>query len=201
MMDLVALLDAFCIRAARLLVEVAGQLQTFIMGGMNAQEAWNQALVQMARVSRAYSQFLLLQNFVDGIEEEERTMSIGKAESNVLRDLARLFALYWMERELGDFMEDGYLSAQQAGWVRSCVLDLLDAIRPNAVSLVDARDFSDFRLKSALGRYDGDVYPAIMEASRRDPLNESEPGPGYEEHLKRLIVDGVGVYTGTASRL
>jgi acyl-CoA oxidase len=201
MMDLVALLDAFCIRAARLLVEVAGQLQTFIMGGMNAQEAWNQALVQMARVSRAYSQFLLLQNFVDGIEEEERTMSIGKAESNVLRDLARLFALYWMERELGDFMEDGYLSAQQAGWVRSCVLDLLDAIRPNAVSLVDARDFSDFRLKSALGRYDGDVYPAIMEASRRDPLNQSEPGPGYEEHLKRLIVDGVGVYTGTASRL
>jgi acyl-CoA oxidase len=201
MMDLAALLDAFCIRAARLLVEVAGQLQTFIMGGMNAQEAWNQALVQMARVSRAYSQFLLLQNFVDGIEEEERTMSIGKAESNVLRDLARLFALYWMERELGDFMEDGYLSAQQAGWVRSCVLDLLDAIRPNAVSLVDARDFSDFRLKSALGRYDGDVYPAIMEASRRDPLNESEPGPGYEEHLKRLIVDGVGVYTGTASRL
>jgi acyl-CoA oxidase len=118
-----------------------------------------------------------------------------------LRDLARLFALYWMERELGDFMEDGYMSAEQASWVRSSVLVLLEVVRPNAVSLVDARDFSDFRLKSALGRYDGDVYPAIMDAAKRDPLNQNDIGPGYEEHLKRLIVDGVGVYTGTASRL
>jgi acyl-CoA oxidase len=201
MMDLTLLSAAFCHRSARLLVEVAGQLQSFIMGGMNAQEAWNQALVQMARISRAYSQFHLIENFINGIDEEEGALSIGQAESDVLRDLARLFALYWMERELGDFMEDGYLSAEQASWVRSSVLFLLDRIRPNAVSLVDARDFSDFRLKSALGRYDGDAYPAIMDAARRDPLNQTEPGPGYEEHLKRLIVDGVGVYTGTASRL
>jgi acyl-CoA oxidase len=201
MMDLELLSAAFCHRAARLLVEVAAQLKSFIMSGMNAQEAWNQALVQMARISRAYSQFLLLQNFMHGIEEEERSQSIGQAESTVLRDLARLFALYWMERELGDFMEDGYVSAEQASWVRSSVLVLLETVRPNAVSLVDARDFSDFRLKSALGRYDGDVYPAIMDAAKRDPLNQKDIGPGYEEHLKRLIVDGVGVYTGTASRL
>lgn len=201
MMDLELLSAAFCHRAARLLVEVAAQLKSFVMGGMNAQEAWNQALVQMARISRAYSQFLLLQNFVHGIEEEERAASIGRAESDVLRDLARLFALYWMERELGDFMEDGYMSRKQASWVRSSVLVLLETIRPNAVSLVDARDFSDFRLKSALGRYDGDVYPYIMDAAKRDPLNQNDIGPGYEEHLKRLIVDGVGVYTGTASRL
>jgi acyl-CoA oxidase len=70
MMDLELLSAAFCHRAARLLVEVAAQLKSFVMGGMNAQEAWNQALVQMARISRAYSQFLLLQNFMHGIEEE-----------------------------------------------------------------------------------------------------------------------------------
>jgi acyl-CoA oxidase len=81
-------------------------------------------------------------------------------------------------------------------------LDLLATIRPNAVALVDARDFSDFRLKSALGRYDGDVYPAIMAAAKKDPLNnQGDPGPGYEAHLKRLIEDGVGRYSGTASRL
>ena len=69
------------------------------------------------------------------------------------------------------------------------------------VSLADANDFSDLRLKNALGRYDGNVYPAILDASKRDPLNATEPGPGYEKHLKRLIVGGVGVYSGTASRL
>ena len=78
---------------------------------------------------------------------------------------------------------------------------MLDNIRPNAVALVDTRDFSDFRLKSALGRYDGNVYPEIMKTAKKDPLKQTEPGPGYEEHLKRLIVGGVGAFTGTQSRL
>jgi hypothetical protein len=61
-----------------------------------------------------------------------------------LRDLALAFALYWMERELGDFMEDGYMSARaselgpfQCSW-------FVEVVRPNAVSLVDARDFLIF---------------------------------------------------------
>jgi len=195
-------LPAFRHRAARLLVEVAVQMQTAIMqNGKSQQDAWNDAQVLMARVSRAYSQFLLVRNFMNGIAEEEQMGVTTTTESNVLRDLARLFALYWVERELGDFLEDGYLSEVQSRYVHAAVLDLLDIVRPNAVALVDARDFSDFKLKSALGRFDGNVYPAIMDAARRDPLNQSEPGPGYKEHLKRLIVDGVGVYSGTSSRL
>jgi acyl-CoA oxidase len=31
-------------------------------------------------------------------------------------------------------------------------------IRPNAVALVDAFDFSDTALNSSIGRYDGNVY-------------------------------------------
>jgi acyl-CoA oxidase len=67
------------------------------------------------------------------------------------------------------------------------------------VALVDAPDFSDFRLKSALGRYDGNVYPHIMKAAEKDPLNAVDPGPAYEPELKRLITGGAGIYT--ASRL
>jgi len=196
LLDLPTLLLAFRHRAARLLAEVATQLHED-GGRKTQQQAWNDALVLMARVSRAYSQFLLLANFVEGIRHEENRGggTIGPREAAVLRDLARLFGLYWMERELGDFLEDGYLCPKQSRWVHACVIRQLDAIRPNAVGLVDAWDFSDFRLKSALGRYDGDVYKAIMAAARRDPLNQQDPGPGYEEHLKRLIVDGVGAYT------
>jgi acyl-CoA oxidase len=204
MQDLDTLCCAFRHVAARLLIECSRQMQTAIVKhGKTPDDAWNDALVQMARVSRAYSQFLLLNNFLHGINQEERDAKscIGVAEVAMLRDLARLLALYWIESEVGDFLQDGYLSARQADWVRASVLHTLTVVRPNAVALVDARDFSDFRLKSALGRYDGNVYPAILEAARRDPLNQTEPGPGYEEHLKRLIVGGVGVYTGTASRL
>ena len=201
LMDLQLLVKAFGHRSARLLLEVAQILQTSMASGQSSQTAWNSALVQMSRMSRSYSMLVLLTNVIDGIEDERRKGSLGPNEIHVMNDLARLFALYWMEKDIGDFLEDGYLSAEKATWVRANVLKLLDAIRANVVPLVDAFDISDFRLKSALGRFDGDVYPAIIDAAKRDPLNQTEPGPGYEPHLRRLITDGVGVYTGTASRL
>jgi len=199
-MDTNVLLEAYQHRAARLLVDVAQDIQEAIMGGSSTmQQAWNGALIQMARISRAHSLYLLLEAFVKGIAAENKK-ALGAPEVEVMKDLATLFGLSFMERDIGDFLEDGYIDAKQARWIRRGVLQLLGKVRPNAVALVDARDFSDFRLKSALGRNDGHVYPAIMAAAKKDPLNSTDPGPGYE-HLKRLIVDGAGVFTGTASRL
>eukprot|EP00531_Pseudo-nitzschia_arenysensis_P009578 CAMPEP_0116129348 /NCGR_PEP_ID=MMETSP0329-20121206/7878_1 /TAXON_ID=697910 /ORGANISM="Pseudo-nitzschia arenysensis, Strain B593" /LENGTH=703 /DNA_ID=CAMNT_0003623613 /DNA_START=96 /DNA_END=2207 /DNA_ORIENTATION=+ len=194
------LLNAFRHRAARLLLVTANQMNEDIMkNGVSPQKAWNNALVAMAKASKAYSLFLLLRNIKEGIVEEQRMGVMGSAEAIVLGDLAKLFALYWMEKDLGDFVEDGYLRPKQSKWVSSCVLKYLAAIRTNAVALVDAPDFTDFKLKSALGRYDGNVYPHIMKAAKKDPLNAVDPGPAYDPELKRLITGGAGVYT--ASRL
>jgi len=203
MMDLTVCLKAFQHRSARLLVDIAQQIQGDVMEGKSFESAWNAASIQMARVTRAHALYLLLNNFVNGIEDESKAVPsvIGANEVSVLKDLALLFGLYWIQLDDGEFLADGYISAEQVKWVRLSVLTMLDKIRPNAVALVDANDFSDFRLKSALGRFDGNVYEAILESSKKDPLNETEPGPGYEEHLKRLIVDGVGAYSGTISRL
>jgi hypothetical protein len=46
-------------------------------------------------------------------------------------------------------------------------------VRPNAVALVDAFNYTDHYLGSVLGRYDGDVYPALYEEAWKDPLNET----------------------------
>eukprot|EP00533_Pseudo-nitzschia_delicatissima_P005236 CAMPEP_0116087120 /NCGR_PEP_ID=MMETSP0327-20121206/5203_1 /TAXON_ID=44447 /ORGANISM="Pseudo-nitzschia delicatissima, Strain B596" /LENGTH=703 /DNA_ID=CAMNT_0003578185 /DNA_START=99 /DNA_END=2210 /DNA_ORIENTATION=- len=194
------LLSAFRHRAARLLLVTANQMNEDIMkNGTSPQKAWNNALVAMAKASKAYSLFLLLRNIQEGIVDEQRNGVIGLAEASVLSDLAKLFALYWMEKDLGDFVEDGYLRPNQSKWVSSCVLKYLAAIRTNVVALVDAPDFTDFKMKSALGRYDGNVYPHIMKAAKKDPLNSVDPGPAYEPELKRLITGGAGVYT--AARL
>jgi acyl-CoA oxidase len=168
------------------------------------QQCWNDALVEMHRVSKAHSVAVLLKDASVSLAEEEasavaQSSCLGKEEISVLKDLVRLFGLYWMEKDIGDFLEDGYIDRNQSKLVRTCVLELLKCVRPHAVALVDARDFSDFRLKSALGRFDGNVYPAIMQSALKDSLNATEPGPGHE-HLLKLIVDGVGV-CGTASRL
>ena len=76
----------------------------------------------------------------------------------------------------------------------------MHAVRTDAMPLVDAWDFSDFRLKSALGRFDGDVYPAIMVACWREPLNATELGPGYADHLGAFIVDGIPAIMAACQR-
>lgn len=202
MLSLPLLLEAYQHRAARLLLEIAQEMQTKVMGNkIHMQSVWNESLIQMARMSRAHALSLLVLNFILGIDELKQESSIlGEAEIKVLKDCALLFALYWLEKEMGDFLEDSYFSKAQAKMIRDLVLQMLKKIRPDAVALVDAFDFSDFRLKSALGRFDGDVYPAIIDAAQRDPLNKTNVGPGYK-HLKKLYVDGVGQYTGTVSRL
>lgn len=49
-------------------------------------------------------------------------------------------------------------------------------MRPNAVAIVDALDFSDRELHSVLGRRDGNVYSAMLEWAQNSPLNKQEVG-------------------------
>jgi acyl-CoA oxidase len=100
LMDLKILLKTFGHRAARLLVEVAQHIHSSIMSGLTMQEAWNNALIQMSRMSRGYSMLVLLTNVIDGIDDEKRSGSLGPDEIQVVQDLSRLFALYWMEKEV-----------------------------------------------------------------------------------------------------
>jgi len=203
-MNVSTLLSAFQYRSACLLLDVAIQLQ-FSTG--TAQQAWNDALLAMARASRAHASYLLLRDFANGLDAERRKGSpascLGPNELAVLSQCLVLLALYWMDQFLEDFLQIQCLLPSHVPHLRQSLLNVLTELRPSAVGLCDARDFSDFRLQSALGRYDGNVYPAIMEAAMRDPLNkesdESGVGLGYNESLKKLIVGGVGEYHGKNS--
>lgn len=204
------LLKAFEHRSACLLVDVAMQLQSS-MGTSTAQQAWNDALLAMSRASRAHASYLLLRDFFNGLNDEQQkgnSSCLGPKEIKVLFQCLTLLALYWIDQFLEDFLQIQCISSAQIPQLRQALLDTMTELRPSAVGLVDARDFCDFRLKSALGKYDGDVYPAIMEAARRDPLNTKSGDGGvsvaYDESLKKLIAGGVGEYrghSGTMSRL
>jgi acyl-CoA oxidase len=61
---------------------------------------------------------------------------------------------------------------------------LLQDIRPDAISLVDAWAFTDYELNSALGREDGDVYNALLAAAKASPLNETDEGPAWSQVLQ-----------------
>ena len=95
MMDVNVIRDAYQHRAARLLVSVSRQIQNDVMEGKTFEDAWNGALIQMGRVSRAHSAYLLFDNFVTGIQEESESGKelIGPNEVSALMDLALLFGL------------------------------------------------------------------------------------------------------------
>lgn len=188
-------LDGLCAvhrgRACRLLLQVGGALRTAERAKVPPEEAWNESLPAMAAASTAHATALVLDTFRKVLEEAERGSScLGPQEVASLRNLAVLFGIWRMEATMADFLEGGAMGPERAPEVRVALREALRKVRPDAVALADAWDFSDFRLKSALGRYDGDVYPAIIEASRRDPLNATEPGPGYREHLRGMILEG-----------
>ncbi|KAL2903035.1 Peroxisomal acyl-coenzyme A oxidase 1 [Bienertia sinuspersici] len=62
-----------------------------------------------------------------------------------------------------------------------------EGVRPNAIALVDAFNYTDHFLGSVLGRYDGNVYPKLYEEAWKDPLNDSVIPDGFHEYVRPLL--------------
>ncbi|KLJ12339.1 hypothetical protein EMPG_12605 [Blastomyces silverae] len=145
-------------------------------------QTWNSLLIDFHRLSRAHSQSILVINFYNAINNDSNNNNnIPAAQTrSTLRDLFRLFALSTMETEAREFYSCGAVSNDDLDAVTPRVFDLMQRIRPHAVSLVDAWAIPDFLLNSALGRSDGKVYEELFElAHRQNPLNEITVNPDY----------------------
>lgn len=66
------------------------------------------------------------------------------------------------------------MSAEQVSLAKSQLHSLLSVVRREAVPLVDAFDFADCVLCSALGRYDGDVYNHLYQWAQKAPRNKKK---------------------------
>ncbi|VDK82208.1 unnamed protein product [Cylicostephanus goldi] len=71
-------------------------------------------------------------------------------------------------------LEDNYLTGQQLNYMKEDMYRLLSKLRPNAVSLVDAWDYSDHELRSVLGRRDGHVYENLYKWAQASELNRTQ---------------------------
>ena len=70
--------------------------------------------------------------------------------------------------------QDEYMTDQQYDVIEERILALLAELRVNAVALVDAFDFCDRFLDSALGRFDGNVYENLYKFALESPLNKTD---------------------------
>jgi acyl-CoA oxidase len=177
-------LTAYQRRTARLLDNTAAQLREDVDKGTHYMEAWNNVLVEVYRISKAHCMYTIVSNFINAVEDIRKS---NPALHPVLNRLCNLFTLHRMEEDIGEFLEDGYLNSTQASLLRKQVRNLLIQLRPDSVPLVDAFNYSDYSLNSALGIYSGNVYETMYEWVQKSPLNQSDVAVGYEEYLKPLI--------------
>ncbi|CAN0149307.1 unnamed protein product, partial [Ectocarpus fasciculatus] len=148
--------------AAEEAVQRGGQGTT---GAGAGREAMVGAAVELGRATRAHCQLHLLERCTAGVEQQREAAAAAAAsgeelntrEVNVLSSLRDLFALSIVEENMGDFLESGLLEPAAAPLVRREVQSLCLELRPEAISLTDAWQFTDKYLSSALGRSDGYV--------------------------------------------
>merc|ERR1711968_35936 len=82
--------------------------------------------------------------------------------------------------DLGSFE----LTRTQKRAVRDAMLSLLPIVRADVVPLMDAFEFPDNVLNSALGRHDGNVYESLYAGAKASPMNAKDPFEGYDQHLR-----------------
>jgi len=184
-------LDLYSHRTKRLIHKNASKLQALLSSGIKYHEAWNSMLVELVQMSQAHCLYTILFNFVEGIVNFSKTKEHPHLQvlkiTAVLKQLKDLFALYYVENQLGDFLIDGYLNESQAELIHRAILTLLGQLRPNLIALVDAWNFPDFLLNSSLGRFDGDCYEHMYQWAKSNGLNKQVVLDGFKEYVQPHI--------------
>ncbi|KAF1791223.1 Acyl-CoA dehydrogenase/oxidase, N-terminal and middle domain [Phytophthora cactorum] len=140
-------------------VRVARSIQRLAEAMETSRNGRNSCMLLMTTVSTHHAELMLLKSFISGVY----SLPAGKTKAAVAQ-LCQLFGASLLQLQ-----------------------KLLSPVRRNAVRLTDAWDFSDFELNSTIGRYDGDIYRALVEQTKREPLNASEVVDEYDKYLRPLL--------------
>ncbi|MCD7462391.1 acyl-coenzyme A oxidase [Datura stramonium] len=173
------ILEAFEARAARMSVACAQNISKFD----NPEEGFAELAADLVEAALAHCQLIVVSKFIEKLQQDIP----GKGVKQQLEVLCGIYALFLLHKHQGDFLGTGYITSKQASVANEQLRALYSQLRPNAISLVDAFNYTDHFLGSILGRYDGNVYPKLYEAAWKDPLNESDVPDGFHEYIRPLL--------------
>ncbi|KAH8521318.1 hypothetical protein Peur_040028 [Populus x canadensis] len=172
-------LEAFEARSARMCVARAQNLSKF----ENPEDGFAELSADLVEASVAHCQLIVVSKFIDKLQQDIP----GKGVNRQLQNLCYIYALNLLHKYLGDFLSTGCITPKQASLANDQLRSLYSQIRPNAIALVDAFNYTDHYLGSVLGRYDGNVYPKLYEEAWKDPLNDSVVPDGYHEYIHPML--------------
>lgn len=161
------------------IVNASEQLKEHTAQGKTFDDAWNACAITLVNTAQSHCFYFILTKFYSVINENE--MAQGTEIKKVLTQLCALFACCNI---LDGQQWTGLLNSEDMKFANKAISYLLDALRPNAVCLVDSFNIPDRVLNSSLGRYDGKVYEALYASAQKSELNQQPHFQGYEEYLK-----------------
>ncbi|KAF7991392.1 hypothetical protein HCN44_002954 [Aphidius gifuensis] len=156
-----------------------------IKNGTSSEDAWNQTSIELTQAAEAHCRAFLITRFIDWVKSKH-----GKISNElfiVLSQLSELYAVYWVLQRVGDFLRFSCLKSDDVPVLQKRLEELLAAIRPNAVGIVDGFDIRDEILGSTLGAWDGNVYERLYEEAMKSPLNQESVNKSFHLYLKPLM--------------
>eukprot|EP00755_Sulcionema_specki_P023178 Sspe_Gene.78272::Locus_48968_Transcript_2_2_Confidence_0.667_Length_2564::g.78272::m.78272/K00232/E1.3.3.6, ACOX1, ACOX3; acyl-CoA oxidase len=163
-------------RAMVAIATAAQRLEERKRAGATQDAAWQACSTSLVNAAERHCYYFMFVKFADMVQ------CVDDAPTRAV--VARLCALYGLSQVVDGNGWAGIIDGQTASYAEDSVRDLLLALRPDAVAIVDAFDIPDRVLNSALGRYDGNVYEALYEHARDAPLNTTGPFKGFTEYVK-----------------
>ncbi|GMH26652.1 hypothetical protein Nepgr_028495 [Nepenthes gracilis] len=144
-------IEVFEARSARMSVACDRSLSKF----SNLEDGFLELSVDLVNAAVAHCQLIVVSKFIEKLQQDIP----GKGVKQQLETLCSIYALYLLKKHLGDFLSTGCITSKQGSLANDILTSLYSQVRPNAIALVDAFNYTDHFLGSVLGRYDGNVYP------------------------------------------
>ncbi|CAM4852807.1 unnamed protein product [Rotaria socialis] len=171
-------LDDYCrlfeCRSQMLLKSISNRLMESSSPSSTPHDIFVKNSIELVHVAKAYIETFVLRALYDGVRKALGHNSLAL----VFEQLFHVFAIHTLRNQAADFIRLKLLTAEQVYQLETYSLpDMYNRLRPNLVTLVDGFDFHDNELNSCLGRYDGQVYEALMERARLNPTNQHKVHP------------------------
>lgn len=151
--------------------------------GEGSEDAWNNTSVELVEAADVHGRTFIVETYYNTI----RNLGCSNELKIVMVQLMELYAVTQALRLRGDLLRFTETTGSDIETLQIWLEDLLAAIRPNAVSLVDSFDFRDEVLASALGSYDGNVYERLFNAAQQSPLNAEPVNKSFNLYLKPFL--------------
>eukprot|EP01095_Lingulamoeba_sp_RSL-Kostka_P000386 TRINITY_DN10618_c0_g1_i1.p1 TRINITY_DN10618_c0_g1~~TRINITY_DN10618_c0_g1_i1.p1 ORF type:complete len:738 (+),score=241.42 TRINITY_DN10618_c0_g1_i1:40-2253(+) len=177
-------LDLFKYRTIYSIINVHQRIQSIQQNNpqKDYNTVWNECAIDLVHCSRYHCYYIILRSFYYYLLESKDTLDVDVF--NVLMKLCSLYAYSHLQESVGNWID--ILTSKHVSIIKSNVRSLLSDIRIDAIGLVDAFEFPDNCLNSAIGQYSGNCYESLYNGAKASSLNKKTVFDGYQ-YLSKTI--------------